>query len=170
MIVGASPNTEMHAQISVGRLGVITEVDFSIIPQQLLTRSVTNITFADFAKLAATAQDSYKAALQSDSEDAISAALQPLDRTQVDAAPERQLQMYPCVHRGDMSCTWPSKSHFLPDPKKCPPFLLQADSSSAAPRSSVGQLSACSMLLVMEAWCLSSPLSMRGPPTSLLHY
>lgn len=72
-----------HAQISVGRLGVITEVEFSIIPQQLLTRGVTNITFVDFQKWAATAQDNYKAALQNDDEEAISTALQPLDRTQV---------------------------------------------------------------------------------------
>lgn len=97
--IEASPIPDMHAQISVGRLGVITEVDFSIIPQQLLTRTVTNITFADFSKWAATAQDSYKAALQSGSEDAISAALQPLDRTQVRAAPEKQFSSYPCIHR-----------------------------------------------------------------------
>ena len=88
--MGTSPSTSiLHLQISVGRLGVIIEVDFSIIPQQLLTRSVTNITFTDFQKWTATAQDSYKAALQSNSEVAISAALQPLDRTQVCSRPQR---------------------------------------------------------------------------------
>ncbi len=86
--MGFPPSTsDVHLQISVGRLGVITEVDFSIIPQQLLTRAVTNITFGDFQRWTATAQDSYKAALQSNSEVAISAALQPLDRTQVCSRP-----------------------------------------------------------------------------------
>lgn len=70
-------------QISVGRLGVITEVDFAIIPQQLLTRTLTNMTFSDFQQWMAKNQDSYKAALQSGSPASISAALQPLDRTQV---------------------------------------------------------------------------------------
>ena len=83
MARGASPMPAVHAQISVGRLGVITEVEFRVIPQQLLTRGVTNITFTDFQKWAATAQDSYKAALQSNDKDAIRTALQPLDRTQV---------------------------------------------------------------------------------------
>ena len=76
-----------HTQISVGRLGVITEVEFNIIPQQLLTRGVTNITFADFQKWAATAPASYKAAVQSGDETAISTALQPLDRPPVCFAP-----------------------------------------------------------------------------------
>jgi len=67
----------------VGRLGVITELHFSIIPQQLLTRMVSNITFSDFQKWISTAQDSYKAALQSGNQASISEALKPLDRTQV---------------------------------------------------------------------------------------
>ena len=79
----------MHLQISVGRLGVVTEVDFSIIPQQLLTRTVTNITFADFHRWAAIIQDNYKTAVVSGSQSAISAALQPLDRTQVRPDPLR---------------------------------------------------------------------------------
>ena len=96
----ASPKPGVHAQISVGRLGVITEVEFRIIPQQLLTRGVTNITFTDFQKWAATAQDSYKTAVQSSDENAISTALQPLDRTQVCFKPlEKDLYMYahPCL-------------------------------------------------------------------------
>ena len=70
-------------QISVGRLGVITEVDFEIMPQQLLTRTLTNITFADFQTWLSNIQNTYTAALQTNNPANISAALKPLDRTQV---------------------------------------------------------------------------------------
>ena len=70
-------------QISVGRLGVITELDFEIIPQQLLTRTLDNLTFSEYQSWLTSIQNTYKAALQSGDPSQISAALKPLDRTQV---------------------------------------------------------------------------------------
>ena len=52
-------------------------------PQQLLTRTLTNITFAEFQTWLSNIQDTYTAALQTNSPANISAALKPLDRTQV---------------------------------------------------------------------------------------
>ena len=73
----------MPLQISVGRLGVITELDFDIIPQQLLTRTLDNLTFSEYQSWITSIQNTYKAALQSGDPGRISAALKPLDRTQV---------------------------------------------------------------------------------------
>lgn len=37
-----------HLQIGVGRLGVITEVELSIIPQDMVERQITTTSFWDF--------------------------------------------------------------------------------------------------------------------------
>ena len=76
----------MPPQISVGRLGVITELDFEIIPQQLLTRTLDNLTFSEYQSWITSIQNTYKAALQSGDPGQISSALKPLDRTQVGAS------------------------------------------------------------------------------------
>ena len=52
-------------------------------PQQLLTRTLTNITFAEFQTWLSNIQDTYTAALQTNNPANISAALKVLDRTQV---------------------------------------------------------------------------------------
>lgn len=69
-------------QLAVGRLGIVTEIDFKIIPQRLLTRSVVNQTFGEFINWTVDIQDRYKLALASGSEAAISEALSPVDMTQ----------------------------------------------------------------------------------------
>ncbi|CAK0783638.1 hypothetical protein CVIRNUC_006837 [Coccomyxa viridis] len=79
----SAPHLWRAAQISVGRLGVITELDFEIIPQQLLTRTLDNLTFSEYQSWLTSIQNTYKAALQSGDPSQISAALKPLDRTQL---------------------------------------------------------------------------------------
>ena len=83
----------MPLQISVGRLGVITELDFKIIPQQLLTRTLDNLTFSEYQSWLTSIQNTYKAALRSGDPSQISAALKPLDRTQVGTRPCCNLQV-----------------------------------------------------------------------------
>lgn len=72
-----------HAQISVGRLGIITELDFIITPQALITRTQQQLSWAQFVAWIGFTQDAYRAALASGSQAAISAALAPLDMAQV---------------------------------------------------------------------------------------
>ena len=73
-------------QLAVGRLGIITEIDFKIVPQRLLTRKVVPQTFDAFLEWTLAAQDRYKEAVAGGSEAAISASLAEVDMTQVRAA------------------------------------------------------------------------------------
>jgi hypothetical protein len=67
-------------------LGVITELDFLILRQRMLTRTVTPQTFWGFVNWTVGIQEGYKQALQTGDQTAISAALSPIDMTQVGAA------------------------------------------------------------------------------------
>ena len=73
----------LGTQISVGRLGVITEVDMMITPQALVTRTQTPFTWTGFVAWTANISDAYKAALASGDQAAISAALATVDMAQV---------------------------------------------------------------------------------------
>lgn len=71
------------AQISVGRLGVITEVDLRIVPQRMLTRIVTDETFDELVTGVEAAASAYSAALAANASAAEALrALAPLDMTQ----------------------------------------------------------------------------------------
>ena len=70
-------------QLAVGRLGIITEVDFKITPQSLLTRTVVPQSFEEFVAWTTAVQERYKDAVASGLEAAISQSLTTVDRTQV---------------------------------------------------------------------------------------
>ena len=72
-----------NAQVSVGRLGIITRLKFPIQPQMAVQRSVTVMSLDDFGSEIMTAQERYKAALSTGSQSAVRDALQPLDDVQV---------------------------------------------------------------------------------------
>ena len=84
----------LHAQISVGRLGIITELDFVITPQQYLTRTETTISWQQFVNWTMALQEGYKAAIASGSQAAIEAALEPADMVQVQI---RGASLTPCI-------------------------------------------------------------------------
>lgn len=71
------------AQISVGRLGVIVEVDLRIVPQRMLTRIVTDETFDELVAGVEAAASAYSAAVAANASAAEALrALEPLDMTQ----------------------------------------------------------------------------------------
>lgn len=70
-------------QLAVGRLGIVTEIDFKIIPQRLLTRTVMTQSFDDFVAWTMAAQERFKAAVASGSQAAVSDSLRAVDQTQV---------------------------------------------------------------------------------------
>jgi hypothetical protein len=76
----------MRAQVSVGRLGVITELEFGIVPQRMLTRTVLSERVEDTVKSLAAGSAAYAAALAANaSASDIQAVLAPLDMTQARA-------------------------------------------------------------------------------------
>ena len=70
-------------QASAGRLGIITQLKFPIVPQMAVQRSLTIMQMSDFTAELMSVQEAYKAALLTGSQDAIAAALKPLDDVQV---------------------------------------------------------------------------------------
>lgn len=75
----------MLLQVSVGRLGIITKVKLPIVPQQAVKRTLDVTSIDGFVSELQSIQDNYKAALSTNSESAITAALKPLDEVQVGA-------------------------------------------------------------------------------------
>ena len=74
----------MHtAQVSVGRLGVLTSVTFSVVKQRPVQRLLQTISTAELTAQIKAAQDAYTAALTSGSVIALAAALSQIDETQV---------------------------------------------------------------------------------------
>lgn len=67
--------------VSVGRLGVITEVTLRIVPAEDVTRTSQKLTYNQYVEQLVEAQEAYKEALQSDDPEAITAALAMLDET-----------------------------------------------------------------------------------------
>ena len=76
----------MLLQVSVGRLGVITQLSLSIMPQQAVQRAEQDMTAAQFAQQVKQVQDAYTQAKQSGSSEAIWTALHSLNETQVQGA------------------------------------------------------------------------------------
>lgn len=73
-------------QVSVGRLGIITQLTLKIVPQQSVQRVEQDMTVAKFADQVKQVQDAYVQAKQTGSASAIWAALHSLNETQVTAA------------------------------------------------------------------------------------
>ncbi|BDA41344.1 probable D-arabinono-1,4-lactone oxidase at N-terminal half [Coccomyxa sp. Obi] len=82
-----TPDNNQHlwraGQLAVGRLGIVTEIDFKIVPQRLLTRTVETQSFDDFVAWTMAAQERFKAAVASGSQTAISDSLRAVDQTQL---------------------------------------------------------------------------------------
>jgi len=75
-------------QVSVGRLGVITELDVAIVPQRLLARTVMTEALDDFIASVEAAAAAHAAAVAVRAPAAeVLAALAPLDMTQVQPLP-----------------------------------------------------------------------------------
>ena len=70
-------------QISVGRLGVLTELEFDIVPMKNYTRTVTSVGFIDWVQSVQQISQAYAAIANGTSTASPSAVLAPLDMTQV---------------------------------------------------------------------------------------
>jgi FAD/FMN-containing dehydrogenase len=70
-------------QVSLGRLGILTSVTFSIVPQRAVQRLLQTTSTANFTSQVMAVQEAYKAALNNGSTDALGAALSKIDETQV---------------------------------------------------------------------------------------
>lgn len=69
-------------QIGVGRLGVITEVELEIVPQDMLEREVFSTSFDDFVAAMKQLQDDYVAALNGSSKSTVADVLSEYEGTQ----------------------------------------------------------------------------------------
>ncbi len=67
----------------MGRLGVLTSVELSIVQQRPVQRLLQTISAAEFTAQIKAVQDAYTAALSSGSVIALAAALSQIDETQV---------------------------------------------------------------------------------------
>lgn len=72
----------MRAQVSVGRLGIITELEFELLPQQNLTRLGHSMAFTDFELSVLQLQEDYAAALNGTGNMTIDDVLEPWEGTQ----------------------------------------------------------------------------------------
>ncbi|KAK9839103.1 hypothetical protein WJX74_009638 [Apatococcus lobatus] len=77
------PHLWKALQISVGRLGIITQLTLRIIPQQAVQRSQAQLSDAQFAQQIKLTQDAYTSALDGGNQSLVVAALAQLDETQV---------------------------------------------------------------------------------------
>jgi len=68
--------------ISVGQLGLVTEVTFRIVPQQMVSKTVTERDFSDLLDIITSVSDSYNAAKESGNTNEIKDALFPVDELQ----------------------------------------------------------------------------------------
>lgn len=77
------PHLWKAAAVSIGRLGVITEVTLRIVPQLTVVKELETINTANFTQALLEVQDAYNAAVESNDKDAIQQALYALDETQL---------------------------------------------------------------------------------------
>lgn len=70
-------------QVSVGRLGIITQLTLKIVPQHAVQRAEQDMTASKFADQVKQVQDAYLQAKQTGSASAIWTALHSLNETQV---------------------------------------------------------------------------------------
>lgn len=74
----------MHAlQVNVGRLGIVTEVELSIIPQDMVARTVTATDIWGFVDAMKTLEVDYKAALSGTGPRTVAQVLSEYEGTQV---------------------------------------------------------------------------------------
>lgn len=82
-----SPTEDPHLwhalAVSVGRLGVITDVTMRIVPNEPVTRIGKEMSFNDFVDELQVTQDAYKAALAANDSAAVDTALSQVDETMV---------------------------------------------------------------------------------------
>ena len=74
--------TSANAQVSVGRLGIITEVELDIVQQQNLTRVGHRLPFSEFETMIAELQDAYNGAVNGSSGLTLADVLDPWEATQ----------------------------------------------------------------------------------------
>ena len=77
------PDHWVSSQIAVGRLGVITEVELSIIPQDMVERLTFETSFAEFVDSMMDLQEDYTEALNGTSPMTVSEVLSDYEGTQV---------------------------------------------------------------------------------------
>ena len=106
--------------MSVGRLGIITEVEFDIIPQQLLTRLGHNVAWTDFQAAIVQLQNDYNSVLNGTSSRSIEDVLDPWEGTQVQIA---QWYCCPVVGLQHPCCATPDSSPSCCE-KACTPQQL----------------------------------------------
>ena len=70
------------AQVSVGRLGVITEIEFEIVPQRMVQRDTYTTSFDDFVDAIQALQDEHNEA-QENGPEAVASVLAAYEGTQV---------------------------------------------------------------------------------------
>ncbi len=70
-------------QVSVGRLGIITQVKLPIKAQKAVERSVDVMSMEEFAQELLQVENNYKKAVLSGDEGAVSQALEPVEAVQV---------------------------------------------------------------------------------------
>jgi FAD binding domain/D-arabinono-1,4-lactone oxidase len=85
-LLNISPEDDVHLWrafgVSVGRLGVITELTMRIKPQQAVRRSLQELDYEEFAAQIKKVQEEYKTARASGDQDAQKRALAQIDETQ----------------------------------------------------------------------------------------
>lgn len=80
--------------MSVGQLGIITQLTLKVVPQQAVRRVEQDMTASQFADQVKRVQDAYLQAKQTGSASAIWTALHSLDETQVPSLSHAQAWPY----------------------------------------------------------------------------
>lgn len=78
----SNPALWKAVQISVGRLGVITEVELAIMPQDMVARTTDDISFWDFVKILKDLSEEYRAAKNGTSDKTVAEVLAAFEGTQ----------------------------------------------------------------------------------------
>lgn len=73
----------VSGQIGVGRLGIITEVELSVIPQDMVGRETYETTFEEFVDRMRELQDDYNEAVNGSSSRTVAEVLSDYEGTQV---------------------------------------------------------------------------------------
>ncbi|KAI8108600.1 hypothetical protein M9434_006624 [Picochlorum sp. BPE23] len=85
-IIDISPEDNPHlfkaAGVSIGRLGVITDITLKIKPQEQVQRTSEDLTFSEFATVIQSVQNDYNDAIEAGDDQAIREALFKVDETQ----------------------------------------------------------------------------------------
>jgi FAD/FMN-containing dehydrogenase len=86
-LLNVTPASNLHLWralgVSVGRLGVLTQVTLRIVPQEEVTRKLQDLTWDEFLGQVKSVQEAYRAAQGAGDEEGMQAALFLVDETQV---------------------------------------------------------------------------------------